>query len=347
MDSNGPKTVTALWAMTGISIVFIAVRFYCKYISTRRLGIDDGILLVAWVFTLVYSSLITISVSYGLGDHKADIKEHNKVPMYKYMFLGEFFSLISLPTSKTSFAVTLLRIATKRWQKYSIWFVIITMNATLWICGLLLFFQCSPIEKNWNKAMAGTCWKSKVQDDYSIFAGAYSAALDFFLASFPCLMIWNLQISGREKAGVIIAMSFGYLAGITAAVKTSFLPGIGGYKDITYQLANLLIWSNAEAAVTIVAACIPFYRVLIKKVRSYNSAQKNGNSYRLGSYNGRNPTVGTGRSRKGRGLETEMGEDDLSERSILGEAVRDHGAIVKSSEVTIEYTEDKTGRSHA
>ena len=91
--------------------------------------------------------------------------------MYKYLFIGEFFSLIAIPTSKTSFAVTLLRLSTRGWQKWLLYFIIASMNIVMWLCGILLFAQCSPIEKNWNKDMPGSCWKSKVQDNYSIFAG--------------------------------------------------------------------------------------------------------------------------------------------------------------------------------
>lgn len=90
--------------------------------------------------------------------------------MTKFLFLGEFFTLISIPTSKTSFAVTLLRIVAKDWQKWFIWFVIVTMNIVMWMCAILLFCQCQPIQKNWKKDTPGSCWESSVQDNYSIFA---------------------------------------------------------------------------------------------------------------------------------------------------------------------------------
>ena len=106
-----------------------------------------------------------------MGKHIVDVRAEDKIPMYRNLFIGEWFSLIAIPVSKSSFAVTLLRLVTRRWQKMFIWFVIISMNVALWICGILLFVQCNPIEKNWNKTMPGRCWKSKVQDDYSVFAG--------------------------------------------------------------------------------------------------------------------------------------------------------------------------------
>ena len=120
---------------------------------------------------MIYAALITVSVGYGLGKHERDVDPANWTPLNKYLYLGEFFSLISIPVSKTSFAVTLLRIAAKRWHKWVIWFIILSMNLAVWLCAILLLAQCNPIEKNWDTDAAGTCWDPKIQDAFSVFAG--------------------------------------------------------------------------------------------------------------------------------------------------------------------------------
>ena len=53
-----------------------------------------------------------------MGKREDDLNPDTEVAMYKYLFLGEFFTLLAIPVSKTSFTVTLLRIATKTWQKW-------------------------------------------------------------------------------------------------------------------------------------------------------------------------------------------------------------------------------------
>ncbi|KAF2179279.1 hypothetical protein K469DRAFT_596566 [Zopfia rhizophila CBS 207.26] len=332
-ETNGPKIVTALWVMINISFLFMGLRFFCKRRYTQRLGIDDGILAVSWVFALIYVVFITISVKYGMGKHGTDIPPEDVVPAFKYLFIGEFFTLISISTSKTSFAVTLLRFTTRHWQKWFIWFVIITMNAALWLTAILLFLQCTPVQKNWDKKAKGSCWKSKVQDDFSIFTGVYSSVLDIMLAMFPCILIWRLPMDKREKFGVVFAMSLGFLAGITAAVKTSFLPGVGKWEDMAYSIADLLIWSLAETSVTIMAASIPYYRVLIKEVSSRGSAPYR-RSHRLES----SAKNAGRRSRQLEAKEIMERQDDMSDKSMLGDAQRT-GAIMKMNEVTVEYHE--------
>ena len=134
-------------------------------------------------------------------------------------------------------------------------------------------------------------------------------------------------------------------AGITAAVKIKFLPGIGHFTDPTFQLGELLIWSNAEVAVTIVAASIPFFRVLLRQVSSYNrSKPKYRQSYRLESFGRDNPTIGTGRVRSKKITDIGAQDDNISEQSILRDGVLINGSggtIVKSQEVVIEFSDEK------
>ncbi len=48
-DSNGPKIVIALAAMSGVAFVFMGLRFFCKARYHKRFGIDDYLLAMSWV----------------------------------------------------------------------------------------------------------------------------------------------------------------------------------------------------------------------------------------------------------------------------------------------------------
>jgi hypothetical protein len=90
------------------------------------------------------------------------------------------------------------------------------------------------------------------------------------------------------------------------------------------------------------AASIPFFRVLLRAVTSsYSRSQPPyRQSYRLDSYaNGGVSRTG----RKGvREIPGRADDDNMSEQSILRDGIVVHnGTIVKSSEVTIEYSEDR------
>jgi hypothetical protein len=83
--------------------------------------------------------------------------------------------------SKTSFAVTMLRISRDRWSKIVIWFAIVSVNLFLGLSALLFWIQCQPVQKSWNPLIEGTCWDLKVPVIFGMFAaGEYLLLLRLF-----------------------------------------------------------------------------------------------------------------------------------------------------------------------
>jgi len=137
----------------------------------RRENSDIALLCASQILSTVAVALVTVSVHYGLGKHDVDISGPNKILWNKYFILSTVFSVVAVPVSKTSFAVTLLRIAAKTWHKWAIWFIIVTMNFVMFLVAILLLAQCRPVERIWNKKVEGHCWTSVAQRHISIFAG--------------------------------------------------------------------------------------------------------------------------------------------------------------------------------
>jgi hypothetical protein len=119
----------------------------------------------------VYTVLTHIGVNYGLGKHFADTDKTKISTGIEYMYLGELFALLAMPTSKTSFCVTLLRLTETPWHKHFIWFIIVTLNLALWGCIAVTFAQCEPVEKLWNLTLPGKCWDNRIVIYYSVFVG--------------------------------------------------------------------------------------------------------------------------------------------------------------------------------
>ncbi|KAK3321283.1 hypothetical protein B0T19DRAFT_478417 [Cercophora scortea] len=273
-ETNGPRIVTSLTVMTGVSLLLMVLRFFCKARYGKKFGWDDHLLLASWIILVIFSALTIVAVNYGIGRRRARIPPHSLVIALELLYIGRFFGIIALAVSKSSFAVTLLHLVRGPWQRAVIWFIIISLNLVLWVCGLSLFFQCSPVHKAWDLNAPGTCWDSRVQVNIGIGAGAYSAAMDFTLALFPTILIWHLQMGKREKLGVLLAMSLGVFAGITAIVKSYFITGTARSRDFTFSSADLLIWSASETAVTIMAASIPFLRLIVREVSQKTHPQR-------------------------------------------------------------------------
>ncbi|PVH68881.1 hypothetical protein DL98DRAFT_400028, partial [Cadophora sp. DSE1049] len=262
------RLTAVTWIMTGVALMFILLRLYCKRMLRTGFWWDDHLLIVAWVCLLIFASFSEAAISHGLGKHITDIDPTTYPLVFQPTFHAGFFSILAADLGKTSFAVTLLRLVPHTWQRITIWFIIISLNIIMGLCAIFLYTQCSPVARNWDQTVSGTCWPGAVQTVFAIIAGAYSSAMDFVLAFFPWVLLWKLQIRRPEKLGVAFAMSLGVLAGATGIVKTIYLQTMNE-ADYTFYGVDLMIWGTVESATTIMAACIPFFRILVKKASRY------------------------------------------------------------------------------
>jgi hypothetical protein len=152
-----------------------------------------------------YSVTATLAVQTGLGTHNG-----NPSGIQLTISIWTVFSSLGAAWSKTSFAITLLRVTDGR-LKLGLWFIIVTLNIVLTFNAILSFIWCNPASKAWNPFMQGVCWERNIVINYSIFGAAYSAGMDFILALVPWFVIMKLNMKRNEKIGVAIAMSLGVM----------------------------------------------------------------------------------------------------------------------------------------
>ena len=209
-DDQGPKLNGAIWALTAFAGLFLAVRVYCKFWRNRGLWWDDAFLIGAWVCITVECALLSAMTHLGYGLHIWDFPLQNMGPLLVLVNIAGTFSSTAAIWSKTSFAITLLKLTDGR-IKALLWFVIVSMNIAMGLTALFPWVSCTPIQKAWDLNVPGTCWKPTVMVHYNIFSAAYSAVMDFTLALLPWKVIWGLQMKKKEKVGVAVAMSMGIL----------------------------------------------------------------------------------------------------------------------------------------
>ncbi|KAM5342258.1 hypothetical protein ACJ41O_013224 [Fusarium nematophilum] len=266
-DERGTRLLASCWALTAASVILLFLRVYCKLWRGRGLWWDDHLLIISWVALLIAVSINTYLVSLGFGHHIWTISDDNLKIINLNTILVATFGIIATTTSKTSFAITLYRIATNAWMKRFLVFVIVTINLTMNLVWIFGFAKCTPIEKVWDSDVPGTCWNRTHLVRYQLFAAYYSAILDFVLAFLPWPILMGMTMLRRERLGVAVAMSLGAIAGITGIVKAVLVVNMTS-TDITYDRVDLTIWTLTEPAASIMAVCIPVLRMLYRELKS-------------------------------------------------------------------------------
>ncbi|KAF2750939.1 hypothetical protein M011DRAFT_396454 [Sporormia fimetaria CBS 119925] len=344
MVSHSASIEISLWVVTFIPLAFLLLRLYCKKRFERKYGADDVLLVISWILCVGYTALGHVAIESGVGQHMSEVSKDRVryVKALRYFYLTATTNLFAMPLSKTSFCVTLLKVTETTWHRRAIWFVIITLNATCAVTVGVSYGQCTPVSKVWNSEVPGRCWSPRVLVYSYVFQGAYSVLLDVGLGTLPYLLIRNLQINKREKVGLIFAMSMGVFAGVAGAVKTAYLATESNWQDPTWYIAKVLVWSLAETAISIIAASVPFLRMLVRQASSTKGttarSRENGTklSNVLSSRLSRNVPAGNSSMR--------VYDDYNSEDIILWETGKPPG-IMQTSEVKVEYAEG--GRSKA
>jgi len=123
------------------------------------------------MLSVLYSTFLSVAVKYGVGSHFLEIPKPHIYWLLFWLDHGLTCTILSVSLSKTSFAITLLRFAPQKWQRHTIWFVIISLNIVMTLVVVLQYAQCNPIEKRWDATLPGRCYDHHVIIYYSMFAG--------------------------------------------------------------------------------------------------------------------------------------------------------------------------------
>lgn len=77
--------------------------------------------------------------------------------------------------------------------------------------GMLIinFCQCTPIAAQWGGAK-GACFDRRITVDYALALGIVSACFDLYLATYPTVTLWRLQMYWKKKLSLSLALGFGY-----------------------------------------------------------------------------------------------------------------------------------------
>ncbi|KAH7200488.1 hypothetical protein DER44DRAFT_672272 [Fusarium oxysporum] len=118
----------------------------------------------------ISTGLVIFNVTLGFGK---DMSEVDPAVVPKIALTGTIFGLfavLSAAWSKTSFALTLIRLV-DGWMSWFLWFLIIATNITMDLVIVFSFVKCTPAKKVWHSNLPGTCWNPMVATYYNIFAG--------------------------------------------------------------------------------------------------------------------------------------------------------------------------------
>ncbi|TPR01013.1 Glycosyl hydrolase 12 family protein [Aspergillus niger] len=330
-DNKGPMILSVLWALTGLTTVLVIARMYIRTSLLHNLGSDDWLITASLVMGIVYCAITTINVDIGFGKHAWLLSERTVEHATYLNCLSFLFGIISFTIPKLAVTAMLNRILNPSMvQRICLWTLTGFAAVVSGICIIVLFTMCDPPEALWKTHLA-------------IFTGALSAFVDLTLAVYPSTVLMKLHMSLRKRLALCAALGLGSVASAMAIVKCTQLKGLADKTDYTYGTAELVMWTNIESNVVIIASCIPTLQPVLELIlgkrttSSYNSRNRYKGSSQL-------PDSSNDHSKLSKPRKTDYEITTVgSQESILREEangrIESHpmGAIRRTDNVTVEY----------
>ncbi|KAJ0106743.1 hypothetical protein J7T55_001267 [Diaporthe amygdali] len=165
-----------------------------------------------------------------------------------------------------------------------LWIVATFMLLWTITCSITTIFQCTPIEYNWDTTItSGHCINYGA---FVLAAGALNIVTDFTLLLMPIPLIWRLHTSKQKKWQIILTFAMGSSACIVSIVRLAYSEKVGTTADGSWDNIPAGLASAAELMVGFLAASMPTYRPLYRRLRhgdfeGSNGASNSGYEYRF------------------------------------------------------------------
>lgn len=242
-DYSGDKVLAISIPFTVLTTIFVALRFCSKRLMRSRSGLDDLLLVVAYLvnvglFAVVIGQLSCITASYllfvtfrltmsyavmtkiaGVGHHEEWVTNTNPLQIVRWaqlVLIFEFLHFAGVALPKLAIIFFYIRVFNWKGRMRTICYTAMGLLVATWLGSVLAAcLQCRPLAFWWDKTIqGGTCF------DVQLFFRAQaitSPILDAAILALPVRSIWGLKLPESKRIELLLVFGvagFGIIASI-------------------------------------------------------------------------------------------------------------------------------------
>ncbi|KAK6812302.1 hypothetical protein RU639_011785 [Aspergillus parasiticus] len=328
-NDKGPRILAVVWTLSALTTIFVAARVYIRQWLIRNAGIDDYIIVVALCLTLTSVGMTTANVYMGYGKHAWFLEQSTVETISLVNTISFVIGIFCFTIPKVAVTVLLTRILNpSRLQRIWLWAMI----------GITASVSFAAWQRRLVTEGKANCNDVQILIKYAIFNAALSASVDLYLAIYPSTVLMKLRMPLQKRLALCAALGMGSIAAATAIAKSTQFPDFALQDDYTYETADLVMWTNVESNVLILASCIPTLQPILEltlrgHVHTRSPRGKDANYLRDSVFQ----RTGHKTNRRSDRSITHV----ESQESILGAEERKNshplGAIVRTDDVSVEF----------
>ncbi|KAK3387970.1 hypothetical protein B0H63DRAFT_167655 [Podospora didyma] len=265
-ENKGPLILKVTTSVTAIALLFTVARIYSRFLSIKRIAIDDILVVCCIVLGVSYVAVSAVAIQYGSGRHVMTLSDEDVSNAVYYSVVSFVPGVLSFVVPKFAVIILLAKIlGPSPLHVRAMWLVSGLYGSLAFGMLVINFVQCTPAAAQWGGA-PGSCWDRTITVDYALALGVVSAVFDFYLAIYPTVVLCRLQMHWQKKLALASSLGFGYCAGAITIYKCTTLPGLLHIKDFTYAVDDVIIWTNVEGNCILIGACIPTLYPLVRRI---------------------------------------------------------------------------------
>ncbi|WPG97432.1 Hypothetical protein R9X50_00020700 [Acrodontium crateriforme] len=258
-----------------LSTLVVGTRLYLRARKQAgSLGLDDAVLVPAWMGATVFTTIAVIStIHWGSDRHMWDVNPDHVVRLIMGAWIGEFTFTFSTACTKISVLMFYRRMVagtfSKRWKYATIAAITFTICYMIAFC-LVLIFNCNPTDAYW-KAWDPT-WTTNYHCADTITLNALSGIIsvfsDLYCVLLPMGMTWHFEAPIGQKLALNAVFSLGLLVVAAGSARTYYLWALGRSYDTTWAGYVVYIFAALEMQLALICAAAPSLRVFFRKYLS-------------------------------------------------------------------------------
>lgn len=155
---------------------------------------------------------MTLSVKHGFGKDLRTIPPKDKEDVLKNIAIQVPIVTISTTIARSAFIIYIIPlIGTNKYYQAALWTVLAIQFAGNVASAVLPLSICRDVAALWDPAVAATttCGNLDSVIKFAYYSNTFNSATDLFLAVFPTVVFWNLNLKLRIKLSLIVLLSLG------------------------------------------------------------------------------------------------------------------------------------------
>ncbi|KAK7937654.1 uncharacterized protein PG986_014522 [Apiospora aurea] len=212
-ENTGGTELIVIWTFTGTALVFASARWYVRAWMQRKLWSDDYLIAISVATGIIACALTNVSVSKGVGRHVEALSNEQLISATLWVYAAYCPSVLSFGMPKLAVIALLVRLLVPgRVHFWVLWLMGgLVQLALLGVVGSalgLLFSRCHPVDYALGRDNMAFCLDT-IQCGLTFLDVAFSGFVDFYLAAYPSIVLYKLQMARRKKVIVSIALGLG------------------------------------------------------------------------------------------------------------------------------------------